>query len=83
VRNGEAATVDRLEVRALEDGVGVVLPPEVLDHLKVAKGDELSAILTSEGLVLMRRDPDLEAVIRRGEAIMDEYAEAFEALAKG
>jgi len=54
------------------NSVGVVLPRELLDRLRIAKGDSLFAIETTKGLVLTPYSPELEAQLTVAEKVMRE-----------
>ena len=61
----------------------VVLPQDLLDHLKWSDGDCVSASVSQDGsLQLTKMDPNLEKVMRIARKVMVEYAETFRALAK-
>ena len=61
---------------------GGVIANEMLDRLKVKKGDSLYAIETSEGYLLTPYDPAIEEQLKAGGDFMKEYRETFKALAK-
>ena len=71
-----------LSLRAIGNSVGVVLPKEILAHMKVQKGGKLFCIETSEGVLLTPYDPQVEQQLEAGRAFMSEYRDTFRALSK-
>ena len=71
-----------LSLRAIGNSVGVVLPREVLAHLKTNKGDKLFCIETPDGILLTPYDPAVEHQLAAGRDFMTEYRDTFRALAK-
>jgi putative addiction module antidote len=49
-----------LKVSAIENGLGIILPTEVLTRLNVTPGDTLYTIDTPDGVILTRSDPGPE-----------------------
>lgn len=71
-----------LKLTSIGNSTGVVIPKEMLEHLKVAEGDELVAIETPVGYLLTTYDPDVEEELKLGREFMGKYRETFKALAK-
>ncbi|MGC2744419.1 MAG: AbrB/MazE/SpoVT family DNA-binding domain-containing protein [Candidatus Angelobacter sp.] len=71
-----------LKLKISGDSTVVEIPPEMLDRLRVSAGDELFAIETPVGYVLITHDPDLKEELRFGREFMSRYRETFKALAK-
>jgi putative addiction module antidote len=70
-----------LKLRAIGNSVGVVLPKELLARLNLAEGDSLHVVEVSDGLRLVRHDPEFERqmeaareVMRRRRAVLRELA---------
>jgi putative addiction module antidote len=61
-----------VEVTAVGDAAGIILPREVMDKLHVEKGDKLYLTETASGLQLSPHAPDFEAKIAAGERVMRE-----------
>ena len=72
----------RLKLRAIGSSTGVVIPKELLQRLKVNKGDSLLAVETADGYLITRYDPD-EDQLQIGLEFMAEYRDIFSVLAKG
>ncbi|MDE2618401.1 MAG: AbrB/MazE/SpoVT family DNA-binding domain-containing protein [Burkholderiales bacterium] len=71
-----------LKLREIGDGVGVILPKEVLARLRVEKGDTLWVVDSTHGITLTPYDPDFETQLQAGREHMREYRDTFRQLAK-
>ncbi|MBZ5524573.1 MAG: AbrB/MazE/SpoVT family DNA-binding domain-containing protein [Acidobacteriia bacterium] len=71
-----------LKLKAVGTSTGVVIPKEMLNRLKVEKGDTLFAIETPSGYLITPYDPAIEDQLRLGREIMSEYRETLRALAR-
>jgi len=71
-------------IHKLDDGSGaVILPPEMLDSLKLQVGDQLQIIETDDGVVLRPVESnDVERQMRAARDVMDTYEVALQRLAK-
>ena len=71
-----------LKLTRIGNSVGVVLPKEVLARLKLEKGDTVFVTETPDGFALTPYDPKLKEQLKAGRKFMQEYRDAFHALAK-
>ena len=71
-----------LKVTTIGNSVGVILPNEILERLRVKKGDALYAIETKNGIELTAYDPDFAAQVETAERVMREDGDALRKLAK-
>jgi putative addiction module antidote len=71
-----------LKLTAVGTSTGVVIPKEMLQRLKVAKGDTLFAIETPSGYLLTPYDPKIEEQLKLAREVMSEYRETLRELAK-
>jgi putative addiction module antidote len=71
-----------LKLTAVGTSTGVVIPKEMLNRMKVARGDTLHVIETSEGYLLTPFDPDVAAQVEAGRNFMKEYRDTFKILAE-
>ncbi len=71
-----------LKLVSIGDGVGVILPRELLAKLGVGEGDTLFLSETPEGLQLSVSDPDHEAKMAVARRIMRERHNVLRELAK-
>jgi len=60
----------KLKVSAIGNSTGVILPKEVLERLRVGRGDELMVRETPDGIVLSPYDPELAGQMDVAEKIM-------------
>jgi putative addiction module antidote len=70
-----------LKLTTVGNSTGIVLPREILDRLRVSKGDTLYAVETPNGIELTPYNPEFAAQMDRAEAIMREDRDALRKLA--
>lgn len=72
-----------LKLTQVGNSVGVILPKEALVKLGVGKGDMVYLTEGADGdMRISAYDPGVAEEIAAGEAFMDDYRDAFRALAK-
>jgi putative addiction module antidote len=71
-----------LKLRPFGNSVGLVLPKEVLNRLKVGEGDTLYVTETPDGVQLTPLDPALQEQLRVGREVMKKYRNVLRELAK-
>ena len=71
-----------VKVTTVGSSTGIVLPKEVLERLKIEKGDTLYLIETPGGLQLTPYDPDFGEAIEAGRRVMRKYRNALRKLAE-
>jgi putative addiction module antidote len=64
------------------NSIGIVLPPEALQKLNAASGDELCLIETPNGLEIVALDPKQAAQLRVARQVIVDNRDALEQLAK-
>jgi len=64
------------------NSVGIVLPKEILERLRVQKGDNLYAIETKQGIELTPYNPELAAQMDVAERVMREDRDVLKKLAE-
>lgn len=72
----------KLKVSAIGNSTGVILPKDVLERLRVGRGDELMVRETPDGIVLSPYDPELARQMEVAERIMREDRELLRKLAQ-
>lgn len=72
----------KLKIRKIGNSLGVVLPKDVIDQLKVKEGDTLDVLPTQAGVTLSVSDEEVDKLMLMAERIMDENREVLRALAK-
>ena len=71
-----------LKIRKVGSSAGVILPKDLLDHLKLGIGDELSVRQSEEGLELSPYDADFERKVSAFERSHRKFRNAYQELAK-
>ena len=71
-----------LKLRKVGTSTGVVLPKEMLAHLRAEQGQVVYAVETPNGFTITTLDPRVKDQIEMGEAFMERYRDTFAALAK-
>jgi putative addiction module antidote len=71
-----------LKVRRVGNSLGVVLPKEVLAHLKVVEGDRMTLTEAQDGVRLTASHPDFAKSMAVFESLNRRYRNALRELAK-
>ncbi len=71
-----------LKVTTVGNSVGIVLPKELLERLRVGKGDNLYVIETKQGIELTPYNPEFAAQMEAAERVMREDRDALRKLAE-
>jgi putative addiction module antidote len=71
-----------LKVTTVGNSVGIVLPKEILERLRVEKGDKLFVIETRHGIELSAYDPEFASQVEVAERVMREDRDALKKLAE-
>ena len=72
----------KLKLTAIGNSTGVILPKELLEKLRVGRGDELSVLETPDGITLTAFDPVFAAQMEVAERIMREDRDLLRKLAQ-
>jgi putative addiction module antidote len=72
----------KLKLTAVGTSTGVVIPKEMLQRMKVARGDFLHVSETAEGYLVTPYDPAVAEQVEAGREFMREFRDTFKALAK-
>jgi putative addiction module antidote len=72
----------KLKIRKVGNSVGVVLPKEVLAHLKVVEGDTVTVTESQDGVRLSAGDPEFAKTMAVFESLNRRYRNALRELAK-
>lgn len=73
----------KVTARKMGGSIGATLPKEMVDRLNIREGDELTAVETSEGILLTPYDPDFEKSMAAYERGARKYRNALRDLAQG
>jgi len=71
-----------LRITTVGNSVGIVLPKEILEKLRVGKGDTLHVMETPGGIELTPYDPEFAGQMEAAERVMREDRDALRELAK-
>ncbi len=71
-----------LKVTTVGNSAGVVLPREVLQHLRVEKGDTLYVLETPNGIELVAYDPEFAGQMEAAEQAMREDRDVLRKLSE-
>ena len=72
----------KLKITTVGNSTGVILPKEILEKLRVTKGDTLYAIETPKGIELTPFNPDVAEQLKLAEQVMREDRDALRKLAE-
>jgi putative addiction module antidote len=72
----------KLKITTVGNSTGIILPKEILEKLRVSKGDTLFAVETSKGIELTPFDPEVAEQLKFAEQVMREDRDALRKLAE-
>jgi putative addiction module antidote len=72
----------KLKVTAIGNSTGVILPKELLEKLRVSRGDELMVLETPDGIKLTAFNPEFARQMEVAEKIMREDRDLLRKLAQ-
>lgn len=72
----------KLKLTAIGNSTGVILPKDILDRLRVARGDELMVLETPGGITLTPFDPEFARQMDAAEKVMHEDRDLLRRLAE-
>ena len=71
-----------LKLRKIGNSVGVVLPKELLMHLKAGEGDTLTVTESQDGIRLTTKNPEFDKTMAVFDALSRRYRNTLRELAK-
>ncbi len=71
-----------LKVTQIGNSLGLILPREIVERLRLAKGEEVSVVATPNGIEITPFDPDFETKLEAARKITKRYRNALRELAK-
>lgn len=72
----------KLKVRKIGNSLGLILPKEVAEQLRVAEDDNVHYVVDTSGLHVTPFDPDFDAAMEAFRQTRRKYRNALRALAK-
>ena len=73
---------DKLKVTTIGKSTGVIIPKHILERLRVAKGDTLFVIETSNGIELTPYNPEFSEQMELAKKVMREDRDVLKKLAE-
>jgi putative addiction module antidote len=71
----------KIKITTIGDGVGIVLPKELLARMRLGEGDELYATELPDGVKLTRLDPKVAKQLEVAERVMEKNRDLLRKLA--
>lgn len=71
-----------LKITTIGNSAGIILPKDILERLRVSKGDSLFVIETPNGVELSAYDPEMARQMSAAEQVMREDRDALRKLAE-
>lgn len=71
-----------LKLIKIGNSTGIILPKEVLAHLNLSQGDEVSVVKQADGIALKSVDADFDKQMETARDVMARYRNALRELAK-
>jgi len=71
-----------LKLTQIGNSVGLIFPKEILNRLKLVKGDTVFLTDAPRSITITPFDPDFDDQLEIGREFMREYKDTFQALAK-
>lgn len=71
-----------LKITAIGNSLGIILPKEALQRLRVGRGDQLFLVETQDGYEMTPYDPEFAMQVEAGQQIMREDRDALRKLAE-
>ena len=71
-----------LKLIKIGNSTGVILPKDILAHLNLAQGDEVSVVKQADGIALKSADPDFDKQMATARDVMGRYRNSLRELAK-
>ncbi|HEX5130318.1 MAG TPA: AbrB/MazE/SpoVT family DNA-binding domain-containing protein [Usitatibacter sp.] len=71
-----------LKITQVGNSLGLILPREIVERLKLAKGETVSVVETAQGIEITPYDPDFEKKLTAARKVTKRYRNALRELAK-
>ncbi len=73
---------NKLKVTTIGNSTGVIIPKEILEKLRISKGDTLFAVETKNGVELTPYNPEFAEQLEIAEKVMREDRDVLKKLAE-
>ena len=71
-----------LKITQVGNSLGVILPREIVDRLRLVKGEEVSVVETPNGIEITPFDPEFDKKVEAARKVSRRYRNALRELAK-
>ncbi|MEO7741395.1 MAG: AbrB/MazE/SpoVT family DNA-binding domain-containing protein [Usitatibacter sp.] len=71
-----------LKVTQIGNSLGLILPREIVERLRLAKGEEVAVVETAQGIEITPFDPDFDKKLEAARKVTKRYRNALRELAK-
>ena len=71
-----------LKITQVGNSLGVILPREIVDRLRLVKGEEVSVVETPNGIEITPFDPEFDKKLEAARRVSRRYRNALRELAK-
>jgi putative addiction module antidote len=71
-----------LKITQIGNSLGLILPREIVDRLRLEKGEEVSVVETAQGIEITPFDPDFDRKLEAARKVTKRYRNALRELAK-
>jgi len=77
-----SGSIKTIKITAIGNSAGIILPKEILEKLRISKGDTLTISETPDGIQLSPYDDDFASAMELAEEIMREDRDVLRKLAQ-
>ena len=71
-----------LKITQIGNSLGLILPKEIVERLRLAKGEAVSVVETPQGIEITPFDPDFDKKLEAARKVTKRYRNALRELAK-
>lgn len=71
-----------LKITQIGNSLGLILPREIVERLRLAKGESVSVVETAQGIEITPFDPDFERKLEAARKVTKRYRNALRELAR-
>jgi putative addiction module antidote len=71
-----------LKITQIGNSLGLILPREIVERLRLAKGETVSVVETPQGIEITPFDPDFDQKLEAARKVAKRYRNALRELAK-
>jgi putative addiction module antidote len=71
-----------LKITQIGNSLGLILPREIVDRLRLEKGETVSVVETPQGIEITPFDPDFDRKLEAARKVTKRYRNALRELAK-